>query len=274
MGDVSVANKRDPEAGALEGLDSQELLALYKETGDESVKWCIALRCEGLIKSLALQLRGVYSSFAQMDDIINDCLLTVFDAIDRYGLDRECMFETYVSKRIRGKIIDLARQQEWFPRYFYRRSKEVDKAVEELTGKLGRSPTEDEVIQFLGITKTQYSNYVECMARTRVLQLNDLLDKELVGNGLMVQNSSVQDQPELACQERELREVLAKGIGLLRENERLVLSLYYEKNLKLREIGQVMDLSQPRISQIHARAIQKLRDYMMAYLNGDDQSKC
>lgn len=271
MCEKGLANECVPSGEALDKMDIQALMALYKDTGDSSLKWQIALRCEGLIKNVAMQLRGIYSNFAQVEDIINDCLLTVFDAIDRYDLSRECKFETYVSKRVRGKIIDLARQQEWFPRYFYRRAKDIDQAVEELTGELGRSPTETEITQRLGITKAQYNNYVECVAHARVLQFNDMLDKE-VGMGLY--GSNPQEQPEIAFQERELREVLTQAVSELRENEQIVLSLYYEKNLKLREIGEVMNLSQPRISQIHARAIQKLRDHMMAYLNGESKTKC
>lgn len=253
----------------LEGMDTQELLALYKETGDGSLKWTIALRCEKLIKNAAHQLRGVYSSFTQIDDIVDDCFLTVFEAIDRYDESRNCKFETYVSKRIRGRIIDLARQQEWFPRYFYRRAKEIGQAVEELSAELGRTPSEEEIISRLGITRTQYSNYVECVARARVLQLNDMLDMEIVDSGTGLCGSSAEIQPELALQEQDLRTELAKAIDGLRDNEKIVLSLYYEKDLKLKDIGKVMHLSQPRISQIHAHAIQKLKEHMTAYLAGE-----
>lgn len=272
MGETSTVKKCEYTAKELAEMDTQELLALYKETGDESIKWTVALRCEKLIKNIAMQLRGVYSSFTQIDDIVNECLLTVFEAIERYNLSRECKFETYVSKRIRGKIIDLTRKQEWFPRYFYRRSKDVERAVDELTSELGHSPSEDQIIERLGITKVQYSNYVECIARAKVLDLNDMLDKEIVSGG-GVYPSNLQEQPEMALQENEMRLALAQGIASLQKNEQIVLSLYYEKNLKLREIGQVMNLSQPRISQIHSRAVQKLQDYMKSYLNGEIQVK-
>ena len=101
---------------AVENLDTQELLRLYKETGDEALKWPVVLRYTDLIKSAAIQVRGVYSSFAQVDDIVNEGILTLLNAIDKYDPSKGVKFETYVSKRIRGMVIDLARKQDWIPR--------------------------------------------------------------------------------------------------------------------------------------------------------------
>ena len=101
---------------AVEKLDTQELLRLYKETGDEALKWPVVLRYTDLIKSAAIQVRGVYSSFAQVDDIVNEGILTLLNAIDKYDPGKGVKFETYVSKRIRGMVIDLARKQDWIPR--------------------------------------------------------------------------------------------------------------------------------------------------------------
>ena len=86
----------------IEAMDTQDLLRLYKETGDESLKWPLVLRYEGLIKSAATQIRGVYSSFAQIDDIINEGIITLLSAVDKFDLDKGVKFETYVSKRIPG----------------------------------------------------------------------------------------------------------------------------------------------------------------------------
>ena len=131
----------------IEEMDTQALLRLYKETGNESLKWPLALRYEGLIKNAAMQIRGVYSSFAQIEDIINEGILTLLGAIDKYDPDKGVTFETYVSKRIRGMVIDLARKQDWMPRNVRQRAKEIDLAVSELSTSLGRYPTEMEVEQ-------------------------------------------------------------------------------------------------------------------------------
>ena len=92
----------------IEAMETPDLLALYKRTGDEALKWPLVLRYEGLIKSAALQIRGVYSSFAQVDDIVSEGILTLLSSIDKFDLDKGIKFETYVAKRIRGMVIDLS----------------------------------------------------------------------------------------------------------------------------------------------------------------------
>ena len=258
----------------IEAMDTQDLLRLYKETGDEALKWPLVLRYEGLIKSAATQIRGVYSSFAQIDDIINEGILTLLNAVDKFDLDKGVKFETYVSKRIRGMVIDLARKQDWMPRNIRKRAKEIDMAVTELSAKLGRQPTDGEIAQQLGITQERYQKDTANIALSNVLSLDVLMDtREVAGFSLEVPSSDTQGQPEAVLQEKELQRALAKGIAGLRKNEQIVLSLYYEKNLHLKEIAQVMELSEPRISQIHTRAIQKLRVHMEAYLNDTEEKQ-
>ena len=253
----------------IEEMETQDLLRLYKETGDESLKWPLVLRYEGLIKSAAMQIRGVYSSFAQIDDIINEGILTLLGSIDKFDPDKGVKFETYVSKRVRGMVIDLARKQDWMPRNVRKRAKEIDLAVSELSASLGRYPTDAEIAERLGVTPERYQKDAANIALSNVLSLDVLMDtRETTGYQLEVPSGDTQGQPEAMLQERETQRALAQGISQLRKNEQIVLSLYYEKNLHLKEIAQVMELSEPRISQIHTRALQKLRVHMEAYLNG------
>jgi len=258
----------------VEAMDTQDLLRLYKETGDEELKWPLVLRYEGLIKSAAMQIRGVYSSFAQIDDIINEGILTLLGAIDKFDPDKGVKFETYVSKRIRGMVIDLARKQDWIPRNIRKRAKEIDLAAAELSSSLGRTPTDGEIADYLGISQERYQKDTANIALSNVLSLDVLMDtRETSGYQMEVPSSDVQSQPEAVLQEREMQRALADGISQLRENEQIVLSLYYERNLHLKEIAQVMELSEPRISQIHTRAIQKLRTYMEHYFNDTVEPK-
>lgn len=253
----------------IQEMETQDLLRLYKESGNEELKWPLVLRYEGLIKNAAMQIRGVYSSFAQIDDIINEGILTLLWAVDKYDPDKGVKFETYVSKRIRGMVIDLARKQDWMPRNIRQRAREIDLAVAELSTDLGRYPTDGEVAERLGVTPERYQKDTANVALSNILSLDLLMDTREDGYQLEIPSSDVQSQPEVALQEREMQRALAAGIATLRKNEQIVLSLYYEKNLHLKEIAQVMELSEPRISQIHTRAIQKLRAYMEAYINDD-----
>lgn len=252
----------------IEQLSTQDLLALYKDTGDERYKWPLVLRYEELIKRAALQIRGVYSHFAQVDDIVNEGVLTLLSAIDKFDPERGVKFETYVSKRIRGMVIDMARKQDWLPRNIRKRAKEIDQTITDMYGELGRRPTDAEVAERLGVTPEKYQKEAAGAALGNVLSLNALLDMRDTDTGRFeIPSSDQHEQPEVVVQERELKDTLAAGIQTLRKNEQIVLSLYYEKNLHMKDIAQVMEVSEPRISQIHARAIQKLQVYMTAYLN-------
>ena len=253
----------------IEAMETPALLDLYKRTGDESLKWPLVLRYEGLIKSAALQIRGVYSSFAQVGDIVNEGILTLLSCIDKFDPEKGIRFETYVSKRIRGMVIDLARKQDWLPRNVRQRAKEIDQAVSELSNELGRFPSDGEVAQRLGISVEKYQKDAARVALDNTLSLDALMDsRDPEGYRFEVASEDARSQPGSALQDQELQQTLAAAIQTLQKNEQIVLSLYYEKNLHMKEIAQVMEVSEPRISQIHARAIQKLRDYMTSYMNG------
>ena len=260
--------------GEIKAMDTADLLALYKQTGDEALKWPLVLRYEGLIKSAALQIRGVYSSFAQVDDIVSEGILTLLNSIDKFDPDKGIKFETYVSKRIRGMVIDLARKQDWLPRNIRQRAKEIDAAVSSLANELGRFPTDQEVAAHLGVPTDKYQKEAARVALSNTLSLDALMDaRDMEGYRFEVSSEDPKIQPETVLEDQELQETLAQGIASLQKNEQLVLSLYYEKNLHMKEIAQVMEVSEPRISQIHSRAIQKLRDHMGAYMNSEAPQK-
>jgi len=258
----------------IEAMPTPDLLSLYKQTGAEELKWPLVLRYEGLIKSAALQIRGVYSSFAQVDDIVSEGILTLLSSIDKFDPDKGIKFETYVAKRIRGMVIDLARKQDWLPRNIRQRAKEIDSAVSHLANELGRFPTDQEVASHLGIPTDKYQKEAARVALSNTLSLDALVDsRDLEGCRFEVSTEDPTVQPETVLEDQELQETLAAGIAELQENEQIVLSLYYEKNLHMKEIAQVMGVSEPRISQIHSRAIQKLREHMGGYMNGEAPKK-
>ncbi|MCI9467097.1 MAG: FliA/WhiG family RNA polymerase sigma factor [Ruminiclostridium sp.] len=258
----------------IEAMSTPDLLAAYKRTGDEALKWPLVLRYEGLIKNAALQVRGVYSSFAQVDDIVSEGILALLSSLDKYDPDKGIKFETYVAKRIRGMVIDLARKQDWLPRNVRQRAKEFDQVVSSLANELGRYPTDQEVAQKLDIPIEKYQKEAARVALGNTLSLDALMDaRDLEGYRFEVSSEDPSVQPELVLQDQELQQVLAKAISSLQENEQIVLSLYYEKNLHMKEIAQVMGVSEPRISQIHSRAIQKLREQMGTYMDGVPMQK-
>lgn len=268
-GDASCLDETSLSEERIEQMTTEELWEAYHKTRRTDLKWALVVRYEGLVRNVALQVRGVYSNFAQVDDIVSEGVFTLLSSVDKFDPSKGVKFETFVSKRIRGMIIDLARKQDWLPRNVRRRAKEIDQAIAELASELGRFPSDAEIADYLGVSLSKYHKDLASTALSNILSLDALMDaKDYEGHQFEIPSVDAQDQPETAFQDRELQEMLAEGIGELRENEQIVLSLYYEKNLHMKEIAQVLDVSEPRVSQIHARAIQKLRLYMESYLRG------
>lgn len=249
-----------------ERLDNQSLLRLYKETGDQDLKWMLVLRFKDLVRRTAAQATGIYSNFAQLDDIVQEGLLVLLSAVDKYDPSQNVKFETYVSKRLRGMILDLARKEDWLPRQVRQKATRLNRAVDELSVQLGREPESGEVAEYLGLSREQYDALLSETAVTSLVSFEAVLD----ACGSAAERSLAQREPSDSPQEefenQEFHRVLAQNISNLRENEQLVLSLYYEKELNMKEIAQVMGVSAARVSQIHRRALQRLRTSMKQYL--------
>lgn len=216
-----------------------------------------------LVKSIALQMRDIYLSFVQVDDIINEGVIAIMSAIDKFDLDKNVKFETYISKRIKGMIIDLARKQDWVPRSTRKNTRDIEDAVTTLYNKLGYYPSVQEVTEYLDISTEKYHDTMRKAALFNILSL-DMVLAEAQGNeiGVKVSQGDPQDQPEEHYLKKELSEVLVEAISKLKENEQLVISLYYIDELNMRQIADVLQVSEPRVSQIHANAIKKLRKHM------------
>ena len=250
-----------------EGVTTEELFALYRESGDQQLKWEIAMRYTGLIKSIALQIRGVFCSFTQLDDIINEGLIVLAEAVDKFDPEKG-RFEVYVAKRIRGMIVDLARQQDWVPRTVRQRAQRIERAATELYNETGRYPSDAQIAEHLGMSIEEYQETLTNSSLHSILSLQELFETSDLWPSDPGTEEGAQSSPEQRLMDEELTETLAKAIGGMKENEQLVLSLYYEKNLKMKDIAAVMDITPPRVSQIHARAVQKLKVMMEQYLRG------
>ena len=247
--------KSDPKE-ALSEKTTEELFEAYRVQPSDELRWEIVMRNTGIIKNIALQIQGVYAGFAQLDDIINEGLIVLAKAVDKYDPSIG-KFETYVAKRIRGMIIDLARQQDWVPRPVRKRAKEIERVNAELYNRLGRFPTEHEVAAELNISDEEYQDFQANASVYSVISLEETLEgyDQLPAFGEVGADS----MPDQALEQTELLEALTQAIGTLRENEQLVLSLYYQKDMKMKDIAAILGVSHARASQIHTRAIQKLK---------------
>lgn len=246
---------------------NEELLQLYKETGALEVKQEIVMRYIYLVKSIALQMRDIYLSFSQVDDIISEGVIAIMSAIDKFDMDKNVKFETFISKRIKGMIIDLARKQDWVPRSTRKNIRDIEDAVTTLYNKLGYYPSVQEVTRYLNITPEKYQDTMRKASLFNILSL-DMVLAEAQGNeiGMKLPQVESNEQPENQFLKKEITQVLAEGIKKLKENEQLVISLYYIDDLNMRQIADVLQVSEPRVSQIHSNAIKKLRAHMEDFI--------
>lgn len=253
-----------------ESATNEELLALFVESRDHRLKQELVLRYSYIVKAIALQMRGVYVSFAEMDDIINEGIIALMAALDKFDPSKNVKFNSYASLRVRGAVIDLARKQDWVPRSVRKFAKEADNASNELFIKLGHTPTDDELALHLGMSQEKYKKAMGKTGLYNLLSLDALMDEAMNGSmphyGLPT-DTSVAGSPTESLSQSELYSVLRDAVAQLRPKEQMVISLYYRKDLNMKEIAKVLDVSEPRISQILAGALQKLRKSLSKYMD-------
>ena len=250
-------------------LETEELFKLYRQRGDIYIKQEIVMRYSSVVKTIAMQLRGVYASFAEMDDIINEGIITLMQAVDRFDPEKNVKFETYASLRVRGAIVDLARKHDWVPRSVRKLGKAIDAAYAELYYELGRHPQEEEIAQKLGISVEKYQKALGETNLFNILSLDALVDglQEDGQTDGFLRDKSEESLPSHAIEQRELSWILKKSVDRLKDNEKMVISLYYEQELSMKEIARVMSISEPRVSQLHSQALKKLRMDLTDYVS-------
>lgn len=200
------------------------------------------------------------------DDLISLGMIGLFDAVERFDPNRDLKFDTYASFRIRGAIIDGLRKEDWLPRSTRERAKKVEAASEILMQKYGRQATPAEIAAALETSEDEVYKTMTEYFYASVLSIDDTsYDSEQMDNPIFIKDENRPTPEEHLTMEERIVE-LAKGIEELSEKEQMVISLFYQEELTLTEIGQVMKLSTSRISQIHAKALYKLKEYLQVWM--------
>ncbi len=246
----------------LKDKTNEELLAWYQESGELLVKQELVMRYLYIVKTIASQMRGVYAGSLQMEDIINEGVIAIMKGIDRYDPERDNKFETFISRRIRGMIIDLVRKNDWMPRDFRKQVRQM----EEARMALGGESTDEEVAESIGMDVKKYRKLQRMSVIMNVLSLDMLVDDEDEHQSLQLSSKDASSQPEKAFLREESRQLLSEAVKSLKEKEQLVISLYYVEELNMGQIAEILGVSEPRISQIHSSAIRRLKAYMSNYI--------
>ncbi len=247
----------------LTDYSNDELFSLYKSTGRLDIKQEIAMRYLYVVKSIALRMKKVFDSYEQVDDIINEGVIVLMGAIDRFEHERNIKFETYISKRIRGMILDIARKKDLVPREQRRIYKDINDTITNFYMENGREPNVEEISAILGIDEAKCCDIMEKSSFMSVLSL-DMITDDSEDNKSTVQlvSENSYEQPEERVMEKALHKILANGVETLKEKEQLVVSLYYVEQLNMKDIANILNISEPRVSQIHTSAIKKLKVYI------------
>ncbi len=222
-----------------------------------------------LIKFIAQKIAVRLPSNIELDDLISAGVIGLMDAIDKYDPTRDNKFKTYAEFRVRGAILDELRSQDWVPRSIRDKAKLLDRTMAALENDLGRTATEEEVAKALNVTIEEFHDLVNQVRPVSLLSIDEAqtfsnVDKKSILNIL---EGSKLNNPYNQLNLKSVKEVIAQAIEELPERQRLVLSLYYYEDLNLKEIGQVLRVTESRVSQLHAQAVQRLRVKLQQTLN-------
>jgi RNA polymerase sigma factor for flagellar operon FliA len=237
----------------------------YKVSGDRVLRDRLILTYAPLVKYVAGKLGSWLPPHVEEGDLISYGLLGLIGAIERFEPDREIKFETYAISRIRGAMIDELRSLDWVPRSVRNRAREIERAMAELENRHKRTPTDEEVASELGITVGEFEESLTQIARSSVVALDELWSGSGAGGESTALIDTIEDphasDPSRELLQGEMRQALAQAITRLPDRERLVVTLYYYEELTLREIGEVLSVTESRVSQLHTKAILRLRTW-------------
>jgi RNA polymerase sigma factor for flagellar operon FliA len=214
----------------------------------------LLIRYAHLVKIIVNRMVPTHGRHTEYDDLINNGVIGLMDAIDKFEPDRMVKFETYASLRIRGEIIDSMRRQDWAPVSLRKKIKTVSAAMSELEDSLGRQATDEELAAHLGMDVPELLKTLEDAQTLNILYIEELKTGD-AGREPGGESDTVSAQYE----RQELKEIIAGLIEGLPENERLVITLYYYEEMTMKEIAMTLGVTEPRVSQIHSKVLSKLR---------------
>lgn len=218
-----------------------------------------------LVKIVAGRLSMYLGYNVEYDDLVGYGIFGLIDAIDKFDINKEVKFETYASLRIRGSILDQIRKMDWIPRTVRQKQKKIDEAIRKIETETGRNAQDEEIARELGVSEEELTSWQSQLKVTNLVSLNEYVDQGLEPV-MDARGNSHFAQPEDAIAEEELKKVLTQSLEVLTEKERKVITLYYYENLTLKEISNILEVSESRISQLHTKALTKMKKIMGPYM--------
>ncbi len=246
-------------------IDRRKMWETYQSNPTQELREKIIIEYAPLVKVVAGRMSMYLGKNVEFDDLVGYGVFGLIDAIDRFDMKKEVKFETYASLRIRGAILDQIRKMDWIPRTIRQKQRKIDEAIKTVESTSGHSASDVEVAKELGISEDEYTNWQSDMNLTNVISLNEFVEQ---GSEPVMDTDSNSHfiQPEEKISKDELKSKLAESLKLLTEKEQKVILLYYYEEMTLKEISQILSVSESRVSQLHTKALGKMRNVMGDYL--------
>ncbi len=248
-----------------------ELWHEFKKTRSPAIRDKFIRQYMPLVKYVAGKVSTGMPDSVEFDDLVGFGQFGLLDAINKFDPDKNVKFKTYAVTRIRGAIFDELRELDWVPRSVRQKSREIEDTIVDLEAKLGRTATDSEVAKAMGMTENEYQTTIMKVSGTSVLSLNDVWysgdDSDHMSIGDNIESPSSLN-PDVIVEREEIRKVIIQAINELPKNEKMVIVLYYNEDLTFREIGQVLNVSESRISQLHTKANMRLRAKLTSLRKG------
>lgn len=217
-----------------------------------------------LVKRIAYHLIARLPHTVDVADLIQEGMIGLLDAAQNYNVNQGASFETYAGIRIRGAMLDEIRRNNWAPRSVHRKAREIAAVIQEIEQREGRNAQDNEIAEAIGITTEEYHQQLFDSTGHQVFSLDEFSDHD---ESLAQPITDSQPEPDRETEESDFQQAMARAIDTLPERERLMMSLYYNEELNLKEIGQVLNVSESRVSQIHSQTIIRLRAKLADWLN-------
>ncbi len=240
----------------------EELWIEFRKSKSTQLRDAFIRQYMPLVKYVAGKVAVNMPNSVEFDDLVGFGQFGLLDAINKFDPDKKVKFKTYAVTRIRGAIFDELRQLDWVPRSVRQKSREIEDAIVELEARLGRPAADEEIASAMGLSLESFNNTVLKVSGTSVLSLNDVWysgessDRMSIGDSIESPSSL---NPDVIVEREEVKRVIMEAINELPEKEKMVLVLYYHEDLTFKEIGQVLQVSESRISQLHTKANMRLR---------------
>lgn len=246
--------------------DPDKMLLEYQKTKDVNLRNKIVMHYSSIAKTVAFQMRGVFSDYAQIEDIVNQGILALIECVERFDPQKQVKFQTFAYMRVRGAVIDFVRKQDWIPRRVRVAAKNINRTHDELCTELMREPTHEEIASRLNMTIETLNKYYSEISGAVTLSFESSIQGMNYSEDEIFEPVDYSSAVDSGLYRQELKELIVSSIQSLSEREQQVISLYYYEELKQSEIAQVLSISEQRVSQLIAKAIQKIRFKVEKYM--------